>query len=324
MCQRTTTILSSESTAQDVSDKSLDDTTMKHDNLLNPHSNETGEETTDEILHFRDHFSSLLFGGSVANTILELTLLMSPFAIMSIIKDSSILNVPSSMTFQEVSTLFVVCAIVRRIYNAYLEAVYFAFPKMRTQSPRDHLLKQKKDLMGRDHEQLKKLHAHDQSTMISQFLLNYSLDYMLPGVIYPAAALDGKEHSFQERFLNSFHHYAKHQLSRNTYEDHWADNFTNAIVGHVFEQILLPLDRPTFWFSRIFRILESLEKHSGVSCKINIAHSLQRWMPFAQMPHHHDWHHEGFKGSNYTFSSLGRLWDCIFGTRKEGRTIYCK
>ena len=49
----------------------------------------------------------------------------------------------------------------------------------------------------------------------------------------------------------------------NTYEDHWADNFGNAIVDHLFAQILVPLDNPTFWFSRIFRILESLEKHSG-------------------------------------------------------------
>ena len=49
----------------------------------------------------------------------------------------------------------------------------------------------------------------------------------------------------------------------NTYEDHWADNFGNAIVGHLFAQILVPLDNPTFWFSRIFRILESLEKHSS-------------------------------------------------------------
>ena len=30
----------------------------------------------------------------------------------------------------------------------------------------------------------------------------------------------------------------------------------------------------------------------------------------AQMPHHHDWHHEGHKGCNYTFTSLGGLWDC--------------
>ena len=44
-----------------------------------------------------------------------------------------------------------------------------------------------------------------------------------------------------------------------------------------------------------------------------------RWLPWAQMPHHHDWHHEGHKGCNYTFSSVGGLWDCLFGTRKVGR-----
>jgi len=38
------------------------------------------------------------------------------------------------------------------------------------------------------------------------------------------------------------------------------------------------------------------------------------------MPHHHDWHHEGNKGSNYTFSSIGGVWDCIFLTRHEGRS----
>merc|ERR1711981_847312 len=71
--------------------------------------------------------------------------------------------------------------------------------------------------------------------------------------------------------------------------------------------------------TRIIRVCESLEKHSGVSCWFNIAHSLQRYFPFARMPHHHDWHHEGHKGCNYTFSSIGGLWDCLFGTRRVGR-----
>lgn len=31
----------------------------------------------------------------------------------------------------------------------------------------------------------------------------------------------------------------------------------------------------------------------GVSCGFNLAHQMQRFLPFAQMPHHHDWHHEG-------------------------------
>ena len=68
-----------------------------------------------------------------------------------------------------------------------------------------------------------------------------------------------------------------------------------------------------------FPYFESLEKHSGVSCGFNLAYSAQQWLPFAQMPHHHDWHHEGFKGSNYTVTSIGGLWDCVFGTRKGGR-----
>jgi len=306
----------------------------------------------DSNLKMKDHFSSLLFGGSVANTVLEMVLLVAPFAALGVYgKDSSVLNVEGSMPFLEVAVFFVVCAVVRRFYNAYLEAVYFSFPKLRTQPPKEHKLKQKKDLMGRDREQLELLDGHDKWTMVSQFVLNFGLYFILPGY-YPSATgatADVEPQSFQERFIrlvlnhyvmsfgmywahrslhvvpylwehiHSIHHWAKHPLSRNTYEDHWFDNFFNAIIGHMYAQILIPLDRPTFWFSRIFRIFESLEKHSGVSCGFNIAYSLQQWLPYAQMPHHHDWHHEGFKGSNYTFSSIGGLWDCVFGTRKGGR-----
>ena len=53
--------------------------------------------------------------------------------------------------------------------------------------------------------------------------------------------------------------------------------------------------------------------------RLNLAHAMQQWLPFAQMPHHHDWHHEGHKGCNYTFSSIGGFWDVCFGTRKNGR-----
>ena len=60
-------------------------------------------------------------------------------------------------------------------------------------------------------------------------------------------------------------------------------------------------------------------KHSGVSGPFNLVHSLQMWIPFADMPHHHDWHHEGYKGSNYSFTPVGGLWDCLFGTRNVGR-----
>jgi sterol desaturase/sphingolipid hydroxylase (fatty acid hydroxylase superfamily) len=307
----------------------------------------------DQKLQFQHHFSSLLFGGSVANTALELTLLAAPFIAIHMAEGTKgsvgVLNVQGSMPLSELAFFFVACSIIRRVYNAYLEAVYFTFPKLRTQPPNEHRLKMKKDLMGRDKEQLELLDWHDKGTMLSQFILNYALYFLIPG-FYPAAVQeDHAQQSLQERFvrlilnhyllsfgmywahrslhdipflwkhIHSFHHYAKHPLSRNTYEDHWFDNFYNAIIGHLFAQVLIPLDRPTFYFSRFFRILESLEKHSGVSCGFNIAHSMQQWLPFAQMPHHHDWHHEGFKGSNYTFTSIGGLWDCLFGTRKGGR-----
>lgn len=307
---------------------------------------------TDQNLQVQHHFSSLLFGGSIVNTILEFVLLAAPFVAIHIAeatKNVGVLNVKGSMPLAELGFFFIICSIVRRIYNAYLEAVYFTFPNLRTQPPNEHRLKMKKDLMGRDKEQLELIDWHDKGTMISQFILNYGLYFLLPGYYPGSMAMTADQQSFQERFIrlilnhyilsfgmywahrslhdisflwkhiHSFHHFAKHPLSRNTYEDHWFDNFFNAIIGHGFAQILIPLDRPTFYFSRIFRILESLEKHSGVSCGFNVAHSMQQWLPFAQMPHHHDWHHEGFKGSNYTFTSIGGLWDCIFGTRKGGR-----
>lgn len=303
------------------------------------------EPDASEKLRFKDHFSSLLFGGSLIMTLLEVLLLVIPYGALHFFGDEN-LNLDESMPFREVALFHVVCAITRRIYNSYLEAVFFAFPKLRTQPPKAHRLKNKMDLMGRDREQLELLDWHDKLTMLSQFALNFGIYFLLPG-FYPAHSAVSQ--SMQERFvrllinhyvmsfgmywahrslhvvpwlwehIHSIHHYAKHPLSRNTYEDHWFDNFANAIIGHIFAQILVPLDRPTFWFSHLFRILESLEKHSGVSCWFNVAYSLQQWLPFAQMPHHHDWHHEGFKGSNYTFSSIGGLWDCVFGTRKEGR-----
>merc|ERR1712146_709596 len=82
-------------------------------------------------------------------------------------------------------------------------------------------------------------------------------------------------------------------------------------MGAVLAQLLVPLDFEFFIISRILRIMESLEKHSGISCWLNIAHTLQAWFPYAQAPHHHDWHHEGFKSCNYTFSAIGGVWDYI-------------
>eukprot|EP00429_Kryptoperidinium_foliaceum_P015197 CAMPEP_0176040606 /NCGR_PEP_ID=MMETSP0120_2-20121206/20135_1 /TAXON_ID=160619 /ORGANISM="Kryptoperidinium foliaceum, Strain CCMP 1326" /LENGTH=373 /DNA_ID=CAMNT_0017374003 /DNA_START=55 /DNA_END=1176 /DNA_ORIENTATION=+ len=296
-------------------------------------------------LSFGDHFSSLLFSGEWSLTLLELGSLAGISAAAVLLPPEKV-NVPGSMPLKEVAALLWTKAAVTRLYNTYLEAVFFSFPQYRIQPPREHALKAKKDLCGRQLQELQTLVRHDCMTLISQVVLNVGLYYALPGYYPVSSGMVAPMHQRALRLLgnhyllsfgmywmhrslhvipclweriHSYHHWARHPLSRNTYQDHWLDNLANAVVGHSWAQILLPLDRGCFWFSHILRIFESLEKHSGVSCYFNLAHSLQRWLPFAQMPHHHDWHHEGHKGCNYTFCALGGIWDCIFGTRKAGR-----
>jgi len=298
-----------------------------------------------EKLNFRQHFSSLLLSGDVSLTLLEVGSLGGLVAAAWLLPAEKV-NVKGSWTVKELAAFLCTKAVVTRVYNTYLEAVFFSFPQFRTQPSREHALKNKKDLCGRDMQELETIIYHDRLTLISQFAFNVGLYYAIPGY-YPAAQevvaplreralrLVGNHYllSFGMYWMHralhvvpwlwekihSYHHWAKHPLSRNTYDDHWLDNLGNAVIGHFCAQVLLPLDRSTFWFSHLIRILESLEKHSGVSCALNFAHQLQRFLPFAQMPHHHDWHHEGHKGSNYTFTSIGGLWDCIFGSRKVGR-----
>mmetsp|Transcript_58764 Transcript_58764/g.132717 ORF Transcript_58764/g.132717 Transcript_58764/m.132717 type:complete len:375 (-) Transcript_58764:55-1179(-) len=299
----------------------------------------------EETLHYYDHFSSLLLSGHWGLTLLELASLGSVTAAAALLPPEKV-NVTGSMTLKEVAALLWAKAIVGRVYNSYCEAIFFTFPQYRIQPSREHALASKRDICGRKKEELDLIVHHDRLTLLSQFLFNVGIYYALPGY-YPAVAeiaapwhervlrLLGNHYlmSFSMYWMHrslhvvpwlwehihSYHHFARHPLSRNTYQDHWLDNLGNAIVGHCCSQILVPLDHGTFWFSHIFRILESLEKHSGVSCYFNLAHSLQRWLPFAQMPHHHDWHHEGHKSCNYTFTSIGGLWDCLFATRKAGR-----
>lgn len=297
-----------------------------------------------EKLKFREHFSSLLLSGDLQLTLLELTSLGGLVAAACLLPAEKV-NVEGSWSLKELAAFLCSKAVVARLYNSYLEAVFFSFPQLRTQPSREHALKNKKDLCGRDMKELQTIIQHDRLTLISQFAFNVGLYYAIPGY-YPAQdvvaplrdrALRVVANHYLMSFgmywmhralhvvpwlwekIHSYHHWAKHPLSRNTYDDHWLDNLGNAVIGHFCAQVLLPLDRGCFWFSHIFRILESLEKHSGVSCGFNLAHQLQRVLPFAQMPHHHDWHHEGYKGCNYTFSSIGGLWDCVFGTRKVGR-----
>jgi len=290
------------------------------------------------------HFSSLLFSADVPATVMEVVLVGTLILVSALFPE--MVQMEGSMPLLEVGVFMVFLSLLRRLYNSYLEAVFCSFPQYRTQPVKEHQLKATKDLTGRDLTQLASIVRHDRLTLLSQFLLDVSFYFIIPGY-YPAAKLKYSPmpiriltlvlnhyvmsfgmywmhralhvNPWLWRNIHSLHHWAKHPLSRTTYQDHWADNFGNAIVGHFFAQILVPLDHDFFWISRIIRICESLEKHSGVSCWFNFAHSLQNWLPFAQMPHHHDWHHEGHKGCNYTFTSMGGFWDCIFGTRKTGR-----
>lgn len=299
-----------------------------------------------EETSFRQHFSSLLLSGEWPLTLLEVGCLGSLTAAALLLPPEAV-NVPGSMPLKEFASFLWTKAAVARVYNSYLEAVFFAFPKYRTQPSREHALKARKDLCGREAKELDIIVYHDRLTLLSQFGLNLGLYFLVPGY-YPAADTQVDvplykrilqllaNHYFMSfgmywthralhavpvlwHRIHSLHHWAKHPLSRNTYQDHWMDNFGNALIGHFCAQVVVPLDRGTFWFSHIFRILESLEKHSGVCCHFNLAHQFQRWLPFAQMPHHHDWHHEGHKSANYTFCSLGGIWDCVFGTRSPGR-----
>ena len=295
-----------------------------------------------EKLHMSQHFSSLMLSCDPLATVLELTCLF----VLSLISWLYAIQAQGSMSLLEVAMGMCVLSVLRRVYNNYLEAVYCTFPLHRTQPIKQHMLKGERDLVGRDKEQLAAIVVQDRLTFISQFCLDLFVYFSLPG-FYPAHStttssvtrrilqlvLNHYVMSFGMywthralhknvwlwRNIHSIHHWAKHPLSRTTYQDHWFDNFGNAIVGHIFAQILVPLDAQMFWVSRVLRVCESLEKHSGVSGYFNLVHSVQRWLPYAQMPHHHDWHHEGHKGCNYTFSSLGGLWDCVFGTRKSGR-----
>jgi len=300
----------------------------------------------DNKLDASQHFSSLLLSGDWVNTVMELVLLAA-LTLAAVLLPGTLVNVKGSMPLWEIAAFYWATSIVTRVYNCYLEACYFAFPQYRTQPPSEHKLRAKKDICGRDMAQLESLVVHDRLTLLSQFVFGLLVYYLLPGY-YPSAehVKDGfvvrvvklllnhyimsfgmywghrayHINPFLWKRLHSIHHWARHPLSRNTYQDHWMENLINHIAGHFAAQILCPLDHGTFWVSHVFRILESLEKHSGISCYLNLAHQTQYWLPYAQMPHHHDWHHEGHKACNFTFSALGGLWDGIFGTRKHGRS----
>mmetsp|Transcript_3945 Transcript_3945/g.11427 ORF Transcript_3945/g.11427 Transcript_3945/m.11427 type:complete len:533 (-) Transcript_3945:176-1774(-) len=295
------------------------------------------------------HFSSLLFGGSALNTAVEFGVRLAIFVVGATNPGGYFTPAPGAASLMHVALMMTAASLFTRVYNAYLEFVYAKCPHYRTQPEVDHALKAKADITGRLLEDLESQNWHDRMTLLMDGVLAIAMMYLNPG-FYPGA--DGPRHSWLERGarllvhryvlcftmywahraghvvpwlwknVHGRHHQATHPLSRVTYQAHFFDNFMNAIYGHTFAQIVVPLDHTTYYFNIFLRIMESLEKHSGTSSAFNVAHNLQRFLPYAQMPHHHDLHHEGSKRCNYTFSAAGGLWDWAFGTRKAGRAQF--
>ena len=137
-----------------------------------------------EKLKFREHFSSLLLSGDLSLTLLELGSLGGLFAAAWFLPPETV-NVKGSWTLKELAAFLCTKAVVTRVYNTYLEAVFFTFPQYRTQPSREHALKNKKDLCGRDMKELETILHHDRLTLISQFAFNVGLYYAIPGY-YPA------------------------------------------------------------------------------------------------------------------------------------------
>ena len=82
----------------------------------------------------------------------------------------------SSMSPFQVGMFALAKSVFTRLYNAFQEAVFFAFPKGRTQPLAEHkLAKSGNDLNGRDKKQQDTLVAHDRLTLITDSVLNIIL-----------------------------------------------------------------------------------------------------------------------------------------------------
>lgn len=295
------------------------------------------------------HFSGLLFGGDRLNTAVEWGARAAIISLGLVNPGGFFTPVPGGQSLVEVGLWMCALSLFTRAYNAMLEYTYAKKPQYRTQPPIEHALRAKVDIVGRELQYLESQNGHDRRTLVLDAALAVVL-FALNPAFFPGR--DAPQYAMLERalrllghhYLISFtmywahraghvipfkwanihgvHHQSTHPLSRVTYQAHFFDNFMNAIYGHTFAQFLLPLDYSTYWACHVLRVMESLEKHSGLSCHLNVAHNLQRWLPFSQMPHHHDLHHEGSKRCNFTFSASGGLWDALFGTRKPGRAKF--
>jgi len=234
--------------------------------------------------------------------------------------------------------------VINTVYTSWLKYIHEIRPDDRVYNVRK--VKSNEDPCGRTEEQLRSLEWHSIGTTLSDHVLAVGSWVLNAELFWPAFAPLKKwnpavelsyailhlyvlsffmywahrfyhENDYLWCYLHSVHHWAYRPQAQNTFEDHWLENTINALAGNYLAQYLLPLGPATFHMVRLLRLLESLEKHSGLIGYWNVAYSIQSFLPGSQTPQHHDYHHSGNKCSNYAFSAVGGIWDLIFGTQKE-------
>merc|ERR1712192_395496 len=167
-----------------------------------------------------NHFSSLFLSADTLSTMIEAVLLSGLLLVGRTFPEET--KPKGSMPLQEVAMAMVLMSIQRRLYNSYLEAVYCSFPGQRTQPVSEHKLKKEKDIVGREREQVESIVHQDRLTLVANhYLMSFGMYWMHRAL---------HVNPWLWRNIHSIHHWAKHPLSRTTYQDHWFDNFGNAIV----------------------------------------------------------------------------------------------
>lgn len=254
----------------------------------------------------------------------------------------------SALSWMQLIVFMCAMRLIQQAYEFYLESVYEKFPQHRIPATRQ-VPDENIDPCGRTDRQMQYLERHQAYTVACDWAMALGTWYVNATLFWPGwGSLSGdtsREWAFHLRrsvmhlyvlsffmywmhrmlhvvpwawkHIHSVHHWAYRPLSRVTFHDHVLDNVANAVVGNYLAQVLVPLGFPALYAVRLMRLLESLEKHSGLVGAWNITYTLQSWAPCVQQPHHHDWHHQGHKTCNYSFSALGGIWDVVFGTRYE-------
>ncbi|KAJ1627161.1 hypothetical protein T492DRAFT_188971 [Pavlovales sp. CCMP2436] len=142
------------------------------------------------------HFSGLLFGGSLTNTCIEWGARAAIIALG--VANPGGLFTPRSgcQGLVEVGLWMCAMSVFNRGYNSFLEYAYARNPQYRTQPPLEHALRQECDLVGRELSDLKAQDLHDRMTLILDALTTTALMAINPG-FFPGRG--GVQHGVVER-----------------------------------------------------------------------------------------------------------------------------